>query len=91
MRSHTRHGRWLVLTLFVVKNKTLPCFVDDYSKFPIVKKEDSLAADDLVKPAKIMFNEFELPNKVISDAGLNFISNTVRQFCRQMDIEQAIT
>ena len=37
--------------------------VDYCSKFLIVKKADSLAADDLVKVAKIVFIEFGLPKK----------------------------
>ena len=78
--------------IFFVKNKHL-CIVDYYSKFPLVKKTKavSLSADDLVRAAKIVFNEFELPKKIISYVGMNFTSQKFRQFCRKMNIEQAIT
>ena len=54
------------------KNKTLLCIVDYYSKFPIVKKADSITADDLVKADKIVFTKFKLPKNIISDEGMNF-------------------
>ena len=53
-----------------------------------MKKVGSLAADNLVQMAKIIFAEYELPKKIISDAGRNLISEMVRQFCRQMSIQQ---
>ena len=56
---------------FIIINKTLLCIVDYYSKFPIIKKADSLAVDGLVKAVKIAFVEFGLPMKIISDAGVN--------------------
>ena len=66
------------------------CFVDYYRKFPIVKKAISLTADDLVKAAKIVFAEFGPAKKIIPNAGMSFPSDTFRQFCWQIDIEQAI-
>ena len=36
---------------FLSKTKNLLCIVDNYGKFSIVKKADSLAADELVKAA----------------------------------------
>ena len=38
----------------------------------IIKNADSLAADDLVKAVKIVFAEFGLPRKILSDACKNF-------------------
>ena len=74
--------------IFSIKNKTLLCIVDYYSKFPLVRKAGSLTADDLVKAAKIVFG---LPKKIISDAGMNFTPEMFRQLSRQMNIQQAIT
>ena len=51
-----------MLISFLVKIKHL-CITDNYSKFPIVKKADSLRADDLVRAAKIVFKEDGLPKK----------------------------
>ena len=56
-----------------------------------MKKAKNPTADNLVKAAKIVFTEFALCNKIISGAGMNFTSDTFRQFCRQMNIEHAIT
>ena len=42
------------------------------------KKVDSLTADELVKAAKIVFKEFQLPKKFISDVGINFTSDTLK-------------
>ena len=44
-------------------------FADYYSKFPIVKRPDSLTVDDLVKASKIIFAEFGLIKKIISGTG----------------------
>ena len=76
--------------IFSIKDYTLLCIEDYYSKFPNIRKADSLAANDLVKTAKIVFTKFGLPKKIISDAGTNFALNTFKQFCRQMNIEQTI-
>ena len=47
--------------------------VDNYTKCPIVKKTDGLLADDLIRVAKIVFTEFRIPKKIVSDTGMNFI------------------
>ena len=53
-----------------------------------VEKANSLAADDLVKAAKIVFTKFGLPKSIISDAGMNFTSDTFKQFCRRGNIQK---
>ena len=45
--------------IFSIKNYTLLCIVDYYSRFPVIKKADSLTADDLVKAAMIVFIELD--------------------------------
>ena len=57
---------------FISKNM-LPCIVDYYSKLPIMKKVDGLSADDLVRVTNIVFTEFGLLMKVISDTSTNFV------------------
>ena len=73
------------------KNNTLLCIVDYYSKFPVVKKTNGLSADNMFGVVKILFAKFGLPKKIVSDAGTNFTSGKFRQFCRQLNIEWAIT
>ena len=66
--------------IFSIKNNMLICIVDYYSKFPIVKKADGLSADDLIRGAKIVFAEFGLPKKIVSDAGTNFYQINLNNF-----------
>ena len=42
----------------------------------------SLIVDDLVWTTKMIFAEYGLPKKIISDAGTNIASKTFRQFCK---------
>ena len=52
--------------VFVVSNKTLLCIVDYHSKFHIVKKVNSLSADDLVQITKLIFADYGLLKKTVS-------------------------
>ena len=47
-------------------------------------------ADDCIKAAKIVLAEFGLLRKILSDAGMNFISDKLKKNCRQLNIVQAI-
>ena len=73
---------WKVIgaDVFLIKNKTPLCTVHYYRNFPIFKRDDSVTADGLVIAAKIVFAEFGLSKKIISDAGMNFTSEIFRQF-----------
>ena len=84
---------WAVVgaDIFSINNNRLLCIVDYYSKFPIVEKADGFSADDLIRAAEIVLAEFGLPKKIVSDAGMNFISDHFKQFCGQLSLEQAIT
>ena len=50
--------------IFMIYGKTLLCIVDYYSKFPIVKKVNSLSADNLVQMAKLIFAEYGFQRKL---------------------------
>ena len=54
-------------------------------------KVGSLAADDLVQIAKMVFAEYGLPEKIISNAGRNFTLDTFRELCRLISIQQSKT
>ena len=56
-----------------------------------MKKAGCLLADNLIRPVETVLAEFGLLKKTISDAGRNFMSHKLRQSCRKMNIEQAIT
>ena len=77
--------------VFMVNNKMLLHIVDYYSMFPTVKNVGILEADDLVQTAKLIFYGNGFPKKVISVAGTDLMSETVREYCRQMSIQQSIT
>ena len=46
-----------------------------HSKFPVIKKTQDISADSLILTCKIVFSEYSLPRKIMSDAGSNFISD----------------
>ena len=46
-----------------INDNMLFFIVDYYSKFHIMKKADSLSADDIIRAAKIVFTEFGLQKK----------------------------
>ena len=62
------HKHWEVLgaNIFTIKSNTSLCIVEYYSRFSVVKKTNSLSADSQMRPVKISFAEFGLPqNSVI--------------------------
>ena len=75
----------------MINGKTLLHIVDYHSKFPIVKKVNSLSGDDLVWMTKLIFAEYGLSKKIVSDAGTNFKTEIFKAFCRKMNNQQTIT
>ena len=67
-------------------NKHYLCIVDYHSKF---KKTKDISADTLILTCKIIFTEYRLPKKVMSDSGSNFVSGKFKTFCKSLNIEQA--
>ena len=58
---------------FTIKNNKLLCIVDYYSKFPVMKKENALSVDNLIREAKIVFTEFGLSKRIVPDTGTNLL------------------
>ena len=81
----------VAVDVFLMNGKNLLCIVDYQSKFQIVKKVNSLSAEDLVQTAKLIFAEYGLPKKIILDTGTNFMAETYKNFSRRMNIQQTIT
>ena len=67
---------------FMINNKMFLC-TEDY--------QQEVAADKQVQMAKMIFLEYGLCKKVIANAGTNFTSETLREFCRLMNIQQSVT
>ena len=74
--------------VFMIYGKTLLCIIDYHCKSPEVKKVNSLSVDDLVQMIKLMFAEYGLPKKIVSDLCANFIAETFKAFYRKMNIQQ---
>ena len=49
--------------------------IDYHSKFLIIKKTADLSADRLISTCKIIFAEYGIPKKIMSDSDGNFISD----------------
>ena len=73
----------------ISNNKNYLCIVDYHSRFLRVKKAEDMSADSLILPCKVIFSEFGLLKKIMSDVGGNIISDKFKQFCKNMNIEQA--
>ena len=65
------------------------CTVDYNSKFPIIKRLEGLSAENLTNAVKIIFAEYGIPCKLMSDAATNFISDRFWKFCRAINVELA--
>ena len=49
--------------VFMIASRTLLCIGDYHSKFPMVKKVNSLSADDLVQTTKLIFCRIWAPKE----------------------------
>ena len=74
--------------MFTLNNKHYLCTIDYYSNFPVIKKTD-LSADSLILACKVIFAEYGLPKKIMSDSDGSFISDRFTTFCKSLNIEQA--
>ena len=77
--------------VFHFKNEHYLCIVDYNSKFPVIKRLEGLSVDNLINTVKIIFTEYGIPPKIMSDAGTNFVADRFQQFCKSINIEQAIS
>ena len=69
--------------MFTLNNKNYLC------KSPVVKESEDMSAGSLILASKVIFSEFGLPKKIMSDVGGNFISDKLKQSCKNMNMEQA--
>ena len=77
--------------VFHLKNKHYLCIVDYNSKFPVIKRLEGLSSDNLINAVKIIFAEYGIPQKIISDLGTNFVADRFWQVCNSINIEQVIS
>ena len=77
--------------VFHFNNKNYLCIKDYHSKFPLIKRLEGLLAENLIATTKVIFAEYGIPHKLMSDAGTNFVSDKFQQFCKTINVEQAIS
>ena len=64
--------------------------MDYNSKFPVVKRLEGLSAESFINTLNIIFAEYGIPKKIMSDVGTNLVSDRFQQFCKTINIEQAV-
>ena len=67
------------------------CITDYNSKFPVIKKLEGLSAESLIITTKIIFAKYGIPQKIMSDASTNSVSDRFHQFCKSINVEQAVS
>ena len=55
-----------------------------------MKHAEGLPAESLIKSCKTISAECELPKRIISDAGINFLSEKFKDFCKKLNLEQVV-
>ena len=76
--------------IFHFNNKNYLCIVDYHSKFPVVKRLEGLSAESRIAAIKVIFAEYGIPHKIMSDADINFVSDKFHKFCNSINVEQAV-
>ena len=73
--------------VFHFNNKNYLCIIDYHSKFPVIKRLEGLAVESLITTTKVIFTEYGIPQKLISDTGTNFVSDKFWQFCKSINVK----
>ena len=76
--------------LFTLNNSHFLCIADCHSIFPMVKRAEGLLTGQFRRCDKTVFAEYELPFKIMSDAGASLISDKFTVFCQRLIIEQDV-
>ena len=72
-------------------NKNYLCVVDYHSKFAIVKRFEGLSAESIITMIKVIFAKYGIPHTLMSDAGMNFVSDKFQKFCKSINVEQTVS
>ena len=84
---------WEVLGVdtFQLNNKNYLCIVDYHSKFPVIKRMEGLSAENLIATTNVIFAEYGILHRLMSDASSNFVSETFRSFCSSLNIKHIVS
>ena len=77
--------------IFHFNYKNYLCIVDYHSKFPVVKRLEGLSAESLITTTKVIFTKYGISQKLMSDAGTNFVSEKFWQFSKTINAEQEVS
>ena len=81
----------VVANIFTINNKHYLCIVDYCSKFHVLKPVESLSTDQLILSCIILFSEYGLLSKIVSDAGTTFISDKCENFDKGFSIRHTVS
>ena len=76
--------------MFTLHNRNYLCIIDYHSEFLVMKKMEDLSADSLILACTIIFSEYGSLKKIMSDAGGSFISDKLKRFCQDINIQQIV-
>ena len=74
-----------------INGKTLLCIVHYHSKVPILNKINSLSVDNLAQMTKLIFAEYRLLKKTVSDTFTNFTAETFKRLLQEDEHQQTNT
>ena len=86
-----RTGEVLGVDIFHLNNKKYLCIIDYHSKFPVNKRMDGLSTESLNITTKVIFTEYSILHRLMSDTGTNFILERFKRFCTRLNIKQAVS
>ena len=97
-KSHFTHtmyppGPWHTLSsdLFHWEQSTYLLVVDQYSKFPLVRKLNSLTSRSIINHMKVMFDEHGICQRLLSDNGPQYDCQEFKEFARNYGFELVTT
>ena len=76
---------WEVLGagIFHFNNENYLCIADYHSKFLVVKRIEGLSTENLIATTAVIFAEYGIPCKVMSDAGTTFHFRQIQKVLQQ--------
>lgn len=79
--------QFLATDLFQVKDKHYLLVVDYYSKFVEVVTVKDLRSSTIIAQLKAIFARYGIPARLMSDNGLQFVSEEFKTFCKTWEFE----
>ena len=90
--QNTREAMEICQTdIFAISNKQFYCIIDCHRKFLVVKQVEGFITNNQIKMYKIIFSEYRLSSKKVSNIGTNFISEKSKNFYKKLSIWHAVS